>query len=71
MYKDIYLQYVIEHEKQVNPPTVDYFKGKVEEADVEVKKMHLAEMVRERIKNEEKRQKIMDAIFKPKKKMSF
>ena len=46
MYKDIYLQYIIEHEKNVNPPTVDYFKGKVEEADVEVKKMHLAEMVR-------------------------
>ena len=46
MYKDIYLQYIIEHEKKVNPPTVDYFKGQVEEADVEVKKMHLAEMVR-------------------------
>ena len=46
MYKDIYLQYIIEHEKNVNPPTVDYFKGKVEEADVEVKKMHLADMVR-------------------------
>lgn len=51
MYKDIYLQYIIEYEKQAKQETVEYFKGKVDEADLEVKKMHLAEMFRERIKN--------------------
>ena len=55
----------------MNPPTVDYFKGKIEEADVEVKKMHLAEMVRERIKNEEKKKQILNAIFKAKRRNSL
>ena len=30
MYKDIYLQYIIEYEKKANQETVEYFKGKVD-----------------------------------------
>ena len=63
MYKEIYMQYKIENEKRVDEHTAEYFRERFELASEEVKKMHIAERMRENFRSGEKQKELVEQML--------
>lgn len=65
MYKDVYTLYTLEQEQirmTNNSVNEKYFKNRLEEAQEEVRKSKLGEVVREKFKTDDKQKQILDVL---------